>query len=310
MHTRSSRCAPPRQRLTEPGPARARPPPEGSRPAMSPARHAAPSPQNVPRLRQGGVNDGQPALPLDIVDRSDSEYTPQLLRGHLERTGPLSHAGGRLGERGGQGGVEADVPLHLLHDLVNVAVEDRDRAEPLEKGERWPAVVRHPAPLGIDRTERHMREHDDGRAAAESLDVLLEPVELLRSEVPQATGLEVQDIDQADEVNAFVVEALPSGARGSPETAEILLTAVREDVVLARNVEGPIDLGPFDPFRDRVEGAGFLGVSDVAGVDDEGGCGVQRFDPGQRLLEGAERILVGFALEADVRVTDLDEAEV
>ncbi len=155
-----------------------------------------------------------------------------------------------------------------------------------------------------------MSEHDDGRAGAEALDVLLEPVELSRSEVPQAAGLEVQNVDQADEVNAFVVEALPSGARGSPETAEILLAAVREDVVLARNVEGPIDLGPFDPFRDRVEGAGFLGVSDVAGVDDEGGCGVQRFDPGQRLLEGAERILVGFALEADVRVTDLDEAEV
>src|SRR5260370_42469029 len=127
MHPPLSRCAPPRERLTEPGPARAGSPPEGSRPSMSPARHAAPSPQNVPRLRQGRVNDGQPALPLDIVDRSDSEYTPQLLRGHLERTGPLSHAGRRLGERGGQGGAEADGPLHLLHDLLNLAVADLDR---------------------------------------------------------------------------------------------------------------------------------------------------------------------------------------
>src|ERR1051325_7471043 len=182
----------------------------------------APSSQNAPRLRQGRVDDGQLALPLDIVDRSDSEYTPQLLRGHLEGPGPLSHAGGRLGERGGQGGVEADVPLHLLHDLVNVAVEDRDRAEPLEKGQRLPAVVRHPAPLRIDRPERHMSEHDDGRAGAQALDVLLEPVELSRSEVPQAAGLEVQNVDQADEVNAFLVEALPSGARRSPEPTEIL----------------------------------------------------------------------------------------
>src|SRR5260370_42624937 len=223
---------------------------------MSPARHAAPSSQNGPRLRQGRVNDGQLALPLDIVDRSDSEYTPQLLRGHLEGPAPLSHAGSRLGERGGQGGVEADVPLHLLHDLVYVTVQDRDRAKPLEQGQRLPAVVRHPAPLGIDRPERHMSEHDDGRAAAEARDVLLEPVELRRSEVPQAAGLEVQNVDQADEVNALVVEALPSGPRGSPEPAEILLAAVREDVVLARTVEGPLDLGPLGPFGERVDGDG------------------------------------------------------
>src|SRR6476661_5129203 len=150
MHTRSSRCAPPGQRLTEPDPARAWPPPEGSRPSMSPGYDAAPRPRDAPRLGQRRVDDGQPALPLDIVDRSHAEYTPQLLCGHLERTRSISHAGCRLGERGGQGGVEADVPLHLLHDLMNVAVEDRDRAEPLEKGQRLPAVVRHPAPLGID----------------------------------------------------------------------------------------------------------------------------------------------------------------
>src|SRR5260370_33580625 len=118
MHPPLSRCAPPRERLTEPGPARAGSPPEGSRPSMSPARHAAPSPQNVPRLRQGRVNDGHPALPLDIVDRPDSEYTPHLLRGPLGETGPPSHARGPLGERGAQGGAEAQVPPHLLPGLT------------------------------------------------------------------------------------------------------------------------------------------------------------------------------------------------
>ena len=41
--------------------------------------------------------------------------------------GPLPAERLRIG--GGAGGVEGDVAFHLLHDLVDVAVQHRDRAE-------------------------------------------------------------------------------------------------------------------------------------------------------------------------------------
>ena len=44
-------------------------------------------------------------------------------------------------------------------------------------------------------------------------------------------------------------------------------------------------------------------------MNDEGRRGLDCLDARNRLLERAERILVGLALEADVRIADLDEAE-
>src|SRR2546430_14189618 len=83
-----------------------------------------------------------------------------------------------------------------------------------------------------------MGEHDNGRAAGEPLHVLLEPLELLRAEVAEPRRLEARDVDQADEVGAPIIEALPPGAQGPFAVAvEILLPAVGEDVVLAGHVE-------------------------------------------------------------------------
>src|SRR2546430_1253531 len=83
-----------------------------------------------------------------------------------------------------------------------------------------------------------MGEHDNGRAAGEPLHVLLEPLELLRAEVAEPRRLEARDVDQADEVGAPIIEALPPGAQGPFAVAvEILLPAVGEDVVLAGHVD-------------------------------------------------------------------------
>ena len=154
-----------------------------------------------------------------------------------------------------------------------------------------------------------MGEDHQGRAAGEPLDVLLEPVELRLPEATEPARLEVEHIDQADEVDALVVEALPPGARGPAEPAQILLPAVGEDVVLARYVEDPLRLGALERFAHGVEGARLLRVGEVARMNDEGRRRLDRLDARNRLLECAERILVGLALEADVRIADLDEAE-
>src|SRR5207302_570828 len=102
--------------------------------------------------------------------------------------GPLSHARRRLRKGRRQGRVEADVALHLLHDLMNVPVQHRDRPEAFEVCQRLLAVVRHPSPLRIDGPEGDMGEHHDRSAAREPLDVLLEPVELSLPKVPKAAG--------------------------------------------------------------------------------------------------------------------------
>jgi hypothetical protein len=90
---------------------------------------------------------------------------------------------------------------------------------------------------------------------------------------------------------------------------EVLLAAVLEDVVLAGNVEHLTGLGALERLGDRVEGAGLLSVGYVARVDEELGRGRQRVDTRDGFAERGHRLRVGRALEADVRVADLREAE-
>ena len=77
---------------------------------------------------------------------------------------------------------------------------------------RLRAIVGAPAPFGIDRPQRNVREDDDGRAAGEPFHIIFEPLELLGAELAQAAGLQVHHVDQADEVHAFVIEAVPAVA--------------------------------------------------------------------------------------------------
>ena len=82
-----------------------------------------------------------------------------------------------------------------------------------------------------------MGEHHDRRRGRAALEVVLEPGELLVAEIAEAAGLEVDDVDQADEVHAVGVEAVPAGALGAAAVAlEVELAVLVEDVVLARHV--------------------------------------------------------------------------
>jgi hypothetical protein len=206
--------------------------------------------------------------------------------------------------------VERHVALHLLHDLVDVAVEDGHRAEPLEISERLRSVLGDPAPLRIDRPQRNVREDHDRGAARERRQVPLEPLELIRAQAAELARLEVEHVDEPHEVHPAVVERLPAATRPAHrEPVQVLGAAVREHVVLSRDVEGPLDAGALERLAHRVERARLLGVGDVAGVDQEGRLGVERLDARDRGLEGAQRVGIRRALEPDVGVADLDEAE-
>ena len=117
---------------------------------------------------------------IDAVKRHarEPEHFAQPVVGHLHRARRRRRAWRRLREGGRHRRVKRDVAFDLLHHLMDVTVQDRHGTKPLQIRQRAFAVVRPPSPLGIHRPERDVREDDDGRAALESLDVLLEPFEL------------------------------------------------------------------------------------------------------------------------------------
>src|SRR5579863_3021851 len=241
------------------------------------------------------------------MNLSDAEDIAELVCGNLHRSGRGRGAGRGLREGGGHGGVERDVAFDLLHDLMDVAVEHGDRAKAAQQRERLLAVGGAPSPGGINGPERDVREDGDWRAAFNAGEVALEPVELLGTQLAHA--FELQDVDQADEVNAFVIEARPAAAaRVFAEALEIKLAIVRGRVMLAGHVE---QLTPrAEKLAERVELLWFGGVGEVAGVDEEIGLCWARVDFAERGPERRGDVGIGGFAEADVAVADLDEAEV
>src|SRR5437868_14760110 len=88
-----------------------------------------------------------------------------------------------------------------------------------------------------------MRKDDDRRGVALALEIIGEPGELLVAEIAHAAGLEVDDVDKADEVHAALIERVP--ARAARALAIALHVGLAgpfvDDIVLARYVV-PIEL--------------------------------------------------------------------
>src|SRR5262245_30515223 len=121
---------------------------------------------------------------------------------------------------------------------MDVAVQHGDRAKLPEIGKRLGAIVRAPAPFGIHRPEWNMSKHHDGRAAGKMLHIVFQPLQLLLAQATETTRLEVQDVDQANEMCALLIEAVPAATFRSLTVAlQILLPVVAENVVLSRHVE-------------------------------------------------------------------------
>jgi len=95
------------------------------------------------------VNDGEPLLPALEGNVGNPENRAQSCR-RRPSVGPARAPRPALaaGRRSNRAGVECDVALDLLHDLVNVTVEHRDRAEALEVIERARRVFGAPAQAG------------------------------------------------------------------------------------------------------------------------------------------------------------------
>src|SRR5258708_10405221 len=137
-----------------------------------------------------------------------------------------------LREGGGSGGVEGDIALHLLHGLMNVSVQSRNRSETLQVRERLRAVISAPSPFRIYVPQRHVREHNYGCAFGEMSDVVFQPLQLCRSERTHASSLQVHHVHKSNQVNALLVKAVPTSALCVlAVTLEVLLAVVFQHVV-------------------------------------------------------------------------------
>ncbi len=166
--------------------------------------------------------------------------------------------------------MERDVAFYFLNDLVDVAVEHCHRAEVLKVAQGLRAVLGTPAPLGKDCPKRDMGKQDDRRAGGTGLKIIFQPFQLLSPENAQAAFLDVHDIDQADEMHAFLIEAVPARAlRSFAEPVAILLSVIIEDVMLSRHIEHLPGFAAFQDLVQRVELLRLGKMSQVAGVQHE-----------------------------------------
>src|SRR6516162_7808709 len=103
-------------------------------------------------------------LALYVIDIRDSEKTAQLLGRDLHGSRSLGLSRCWLHECRRKCGVEGYIAFHLLHGLVNVAIQNRDRAEPLQIGKGLSAIFGSPSPLRVNCPKRNVRK-DDNRGA-------------------------------------------------------------------------------------------------------------------------------------------------
>src|ERR1700740_3117301 len=90
---------------------------------------------------EGLIHDRQGVCPTNEVDVGDAEHTSQFFCRHFHGSRRRRRSRRRLRKRSRHRRMERYVALHLLHYLMNMSVENTDRAEFLEIGERLGAVV-------------------------------------------------------------------------------------------------------------------------------------------------------------------------
>src|ERR1700733_2827342 len=155
-----------------------------------------------------------------------------------------------------------------------------------------------------------MREDDDRRGVGKALDVIGEPSQLLCPKHAHAASLKVHYIVETDEMDSVLVEGIPTGALG------ILAVPLKiglewhlvEVVVLARHVVH-VKTYTADDLSGVVEFLGLRQMGDVAGMEHECRLVGKRFDFRDRLLQRTECIGIGFLVETDVAVGNLQESK-
>src|SRR5262249_14422535 len=142
------------------------------------------------------------------------------------------------------------------------------------------------------------------------LEIVGEPGELVGSKPSKAASLEINHIDEPDEVDAMVVEAVPTLPLGSFAVAvEISLAhTLIHEVVLAGNVVN-VELGLADDLLSIVELVSPGEMRDIARVDHKGWTKLHRLNLADGFAKRAKRVWIGRFVEADMAIADLQKAK-
>ena len=85
-------------------------------------------------------------------------------------------------------------------------------------------------------------------------EIFLQPIQLFGAENTESALADVQHVDQADKVDAFLVEAVPTASeRLFSESLPIQRTVVAEHVVLAGHIEYLAGLDTLQILLERIE---------------------------------------------------------
>jgi len=153
-----------------------------------------------------------------------------------------------------------------------------------------------------------MREHHDRCARTAGFQILFEPRELFVAETAEAVRLEIHHVDEGDEVHTAVVEAVITlVGRGLAETAEIFRAHAVGDVVFARDGVKFGDVQSQHQLRRGIEFLRLRQMGDVAGMNGQRWLHRHGVHETDRLFQRARDVGIGFLVETDMRVADLQE---
>ena len=205
--------------------------------------------------------------------------------------------------------MERDVALDFLHHLMDVAIEHGHRTEALQIGEGAAAVVRAPAPVRIDGPERDMGKNNNRGRSRPAPKIGLKPFELFIAEIAKAAWLQIDDVDEPDEVHALRIKTVPACAHRAAAIAfAVKLWVLVKKIVLAWYVMHT-ELCLRDDFVGVVKFRRFRQMRDVTGMDQEGWLCRQSANLADRLFERAGCVRIGWLIEADMAVADLEEGK-
>src|SRR5205823_12145770 len=99
-----------------------------------------------------------------------------------------------------------------------------------------------------------------------------EPLELLIAKLPQAAGLKIKDVDQADEMDAILVKTIPARALGFDALQipfTVKFTSIVAHIMLSGNIENVFGSAALKYFIKGVELLGLRQLGNVSCVDKE-----------------------------------------
>jgi hypothetical protein len=202
--------------------------------------------------------------------------------------------------------MKGDIAFDLLQQLVDMAIEHCHRTETAKS---LRPIFGAPAPRRIDLPQRDVGQPNNGLAGRTTLEVMLEPFELVRAGIALAARPEPGNVDERDKMYSARIETVPAARlRLWREAGKEWLADVDQHVVLTwmKCVSIPVSLTSccaVSHFVSRHRWLTSLGVKRKRATRSHGA------DVVKQSLEGCRRVRIWCFVEADMRIADLDQAQ-